>query len=324
MAPLFLTLSLSILIFPVHSNEIVIEPSKCPGEYCGRVLDSIGNYSDCMACPRSWRPDEHSICQKCSEDPGFYDWLYLGFMFLIAPALHCFFIDFTNKRKNSGLIVLHISALLECSVAAIVCLTIIEPVGSLNIRSCRVQHLADWYTMLYNPSPDYINTLHCTQEAVYPLYTIVMIYYALDLLCMMLARPLLSAKFVNNRGTKSIYAALYFIPVLIVSHAVLAGLIYYSFPYIVLVVSIVTNATHFAFFKEQSMMKLFLDNVKDPRNIAILLCHWLLHAFGIVAVTQLQQPTFHAPFLCLIPFPALFYLMTVKFTDPQQLDNAGG
>uniref|UniRef100_A0A3Q2V9H0 Histone H2A n=1 Tax=Haplochromis burtoni TaxID=8153 RepID=A0A3Q2V9H0_HAPBU len=32
--------------------------------------------------------------------------------------------------------------------------------------------------MLYNPSPDYVNTLHCTQEAVYPLYTIVLIYYA--------------------------------------------------------------------------------------------------------------------------------------------------
>lgn len=70
---------------------------------------------------------------------------------------------------SSSALLQHVTAMLECSASAVVTLLLTEPVGTLGIRSCRVQMLSDWYTMLYNPSPDYINTLHCTQEAVYPL-----------------------------------------------------------------------------------------------------------------------------------------------------------
>lgn len=60
-------------------------------------------------------------------------------------------------------------------------------------------------------------------------YTIVMIYYAFSLLLMMLLRPAISYKFTQRRGTKSIYAALYFHPILIVLQAVLSGLLCKSF-----------------------------------------------------------------------------------------------
>lgn len=70
---------------------------------------------------------------------------------------------------SSSALLQHITAMLECGVSAVVTLLVTEPVGMFSIRSCRVQMLSDWYTMLYNPSPDYVNTLHCTQEAVYPL-----------------------------------------------------------------------------------------------------------------------------------------------------------
>lgn len=70
---------------------------------------------------------------------------------------------------SSSALLQHVTAMLECSVSAVITLLVTEPVGVFSIRSCRVQMLSDWYTMLYNPSPDYINTLHCTQEAVYPL-----------------------------------------------------------------------------------------------------------------------------------------------------------
>ena len=56
-------------------------------------------------------------------------------------------------------------------------------------------------------------------------YTIVMIYYAFSLVLMMLFRPFISYKFVDGRGNKSIYAALYFLPVLIITQAVFGGLI---------------------------------------------------------------------------------------------------
>ena len=67
------------------------------------------------------------------------------------------------------MIVLHLSALVESAVSALLTLVLSDPMGSLQIRSCRVQQLSDWYTMLYNPSPNYTDTLHCTQEVVYPL-----------------------------------------------------------------------------------------------------------------------------------------------------------
>lgn len=41
--------------------------------------------------------------------------------------------------------------------------------GVFEIRSCKALHLSDWYTLLFNPTPNYEETLHCTQEAVYPL-----------------------------------------------------------------------------------------------------------------------------------------------------------
>src|SRR6218665_2864914 len=56
-------------------------------------------------------------------------------------------------------------------------------------------------------------------------YTLVFVYYAFCLASMVLVRPLLSVKFVPHHGTKSIYAALFFYPVLICLHAVLAGLV---------------------------------------------------------------------------------------------------
>lgn len=67
-------------------------------------------------------------------------------------------------------------------------------------------------------------------------YTIVMIYYTFSLLFLMCARPLISMKFVECKGTKSIYAALYFLPILIVIQAVLGGLLckynFHSFSFV--------------------------------------------------------------------------------------------
>ena len=69
----------------------------------------------------------------------------------------------------------------------------------------------------------------CLSFFFFARYTIVMIYYAFSLLLMMLARPIVSYNFTQRRGTKSIYAALYFHPVLIVLQAVLSGLLCKSF-----------------------------------------------------------------------------------------------
>uniref|UniRef100_A0A803VZV4 JNK1/MAPK8 associated membrane protein n=1 Tax=Ficedula albicollis TaxID=59894 RepID=A0A803VZV4_FICAL len=169
-------------------------------------------------------------------------------MAMLPLVLHWFFIEWYSGKKSSSALLQHLTALLECGAAAVVTLLLSDPVGSLRIRSCRVKKLSDWYTMLYNPSPDYITTVHCTHEAVYPLYTIVFIYYAFCLVLMMLLRPLLVKKIACGLGRsdrfKSIYAALYFFPILTVLQAVGGGLLYYAFPYIILVLSLVTLAVY--------------------------------------------------------------------------------
>jgi hypothetical protein len=69
---------------------------------------------------------------------------------------------------SGRLVVLHVSGVLECGIAAVLTLLLMAPLGSTSIDACPVHSLADWYTMFFNPSPDYVTTIHCTVEAVYP------------------------------------------------------------------------------------------------------------------------------------------------------------
>ncbi|KAK7904012.1 hypothetical protein WMY93_016619 [Mugilogobius chulae] len=189
-------------------------------------------------------------------------------------------------------------------------LLVTEPVGYLSIRSCRVQMLSDWYTMLYNPSPT--------------IYTIVLIYYAFCLVMMMLLRPLLVKKIACGLGKsdrfRSIYAALYFFPILTVLQAVGGGLLYYAFPYIILVLSLVTLAVYMSASEIQSFKSL---GAKKKR-LVVLFSHWLLHAYGIISISRLDKLEQDLPLLVLVPGPALFYIATAKFTEPSRILSEGG
>lgn len=65
--------------------------------------------------------------------------------------------------------VLHFTAFIEVILSSILTLLSVEPYGSFQVKSCATEKLSDWYTLFHNPNPNYENTLHCTQEAVYPL-----------------------------------------------------------------------------------------------------------------------------------------------------------
>nr|XP_015797211.2 JNK1/MAPK8-associated membrane protein [Nothobranchius furzeri] len=243
-------------------------------------------------------------------------------MAMLPLVLHWFFIEWYSGKKSA--LLQHLTAMLECSVSAVVTLLLTDPVGKLSIRSCQVQMLSDWYTMLYNPSPDYINTLHCTQEAVYPLYTIVLIYYAFCLVLMMLLRPLLVKKIarglVKSDRFRSIYAALYFFPIVTVLQAIGGGLLYYAFPYIILVLSLVTLAVYMSASEIQSFRTL----VAKKKRLVVLLSHWLLHAYGIISISLLDKLELSLPLLALVPGPTLFYIATAKFTEPSRILSEGG
>lgn len=297
--------------------------APCPGLYCGRVDLNETHNSECGQCWRGWKVNNntHSLCEQCLESPSMYDWCFLAFHVIFVIVLHMMAIDYRRRSLSKEVLALHLCALIEVTVAAILTVVINEPLGKLELISCEVNQLSDWYSFFHNPNPNYEETLHCTQEVVYPLYTMIFMFYAICGLLMLLVRPCLVAKVYPRHGRNSIYAALYFLPILSLIHALCGGLVYMSYPYIVFVLSIVSSASHFAFKLDQSAKSLITGCFKDERDFLVLVGHWLLHAFGILAITQLTNPTVHLSLLTLVPVPALFYVATARFTDP---NNFGG
>lgn len=332
---------------------------KCPGSYCGRSAMPGELHSDCGSCLRGYIRNDPpfslcSECVRCSDSPNLYDWFFLLFMAGLGLTLNSFYIEYTNSKKIPQLLLLHISSICECMAAAIVTLLLFDPVGRLTLTSCRPTKLQDWYTMFHNPYnvtnnvASRYSTLHCTQERVYPLYSFVLIFYGFSLLFLLLFRPFVSAFFVQGKGRKCIYAALYFYPILIGIHAAGGGLVYFCYPYLTLCLSLITIAIHFALRTERlnrpyaslcrsrhtGAWDLLQDTAKNPRNLAIVLAHWLAHAFGILTILvarfdsassiaslaeEFSRVLPYLPILVTIPIPTVFYLLTVRFTDPQVL-----
>lgn len=250
-------------------------------------------------------------CTPCRDELTPYSWLYLCFMSMLPFMMHCFFIDMDAKdRKFSRKqLILTASAFVEVALSALMATLFMEPMWEMSLYACEVRKLTDWYTLFYNPNPNYETTYHCTQEAVYPLQTIVLVYYFLCLLNMFLIRPVVSSTF-DVRSKAPIYSALYFMPLLTLIHGTCCGLIYYSFPYLSIAMSMVANAIHYSLKLDQTQKALLLSSVWDVKNAVIITVHWLLLAFGICSLN------YHYALLCLVPFPSMFYIMTVHFTDP--------
>jgi hypothetical protein len=193
-------------------------------------------------------------------------------MTIMPLAIHWFCIDLNaqQRRFSKGELVLHFSALTEIVLSAILTILLTDPMWSLSINSCGVQKLSDWYTLFYNPSPRYESTLYCTQEAVYPMQTMVLVFYLLCTIFMVLLRPSLNSKFLPYRGKMAVYYALYIFPILSLLHVCFGGLIYFAFPYLSILISVVSNAAHFSIKLDQSMKSLVKTSVTQVRNVIII------------------------------------------------------
>jgi len=312
----------------IYEKGNTVELSHCPGIYCGRQKIENGNsslWSPCGACPRGSRVDKHGECAECNSSPTTYDWMYLCFMVLIGLLVQWYSIDSitSDSEFTFRTLCIHISALIETILAAVVSLLVSPPVGSFNLKSCKVHRMSDWYTMMHNPNPNYEETLHCSQEAVYPLYSIVFIHYGMCIIMLLMIRPLVNKTFKINGHTasKSIYAALYFFPMLGLLHGIMAGVIYYSFPSITILLSLLSHAFHFASREDQSWQKLLQESVSSVHNSIVVVGHWLLHAYGIIALTMWLQPEILIILLIFVPLPTVLYVVFSKFTDPVKFHN---
>lgn len=293
-----------------------MNPPSCSGRYCGFQPDEnmIGgwNLSKCGACPRGYRTNETKYCIKCDDSPSSYEWHFLCFMVILPCMLDWIYI----LQKQAGVKLLIAQVLLssaECVAAAIFTLLSTEPIGTLSIVSCGVKRLSDWYPMFYNPQVLYTETVHCTQEIVYPLLTAVCIYYAYLLIIMIVLRPLVMRLLGPSKSWRDpIYASLYTLPILVAAQAIGGGLIYYAYPYISIIISIVAIAIFFVWTDVKGLGSLRRDIVW---NVMIIVWHAATIAFGILSF----QTNFY--YLCLVVVPVLFYFLTVQFTHPSKIDE---
>lgn len=76
------------------------------------------------------------------------------------------------------------------------------------------------------------------------------------------------------------------------------------------------------------ILSLFCKSFKDllvrKKRLVVLFSHWLLHAYGIISISKLDKLEQDLPLLALVPAPALFYLVTAKYTEPSRILSEGG
>lgn len=76
------------------------------------------------------------------------------------------------------------------------------------------------------------------------------------------------------------------------------------------------------------ILSLFCKSFKDllvrKKRLVVLFSHWLLHAYGIISISKLDKLEQDLPLLALVPAPALFYLLTAKYTEPSRILSEGG
>lgn len=148
-----------------------------------------------------------------------------------------------TSRISLSTIILYFSVCFECFFSCSMTLFLFEPYYELSLRTCSVRHISDWYTLFFNPTtPD---SLNCTQEAVYPLYSIVFVFYFISLLMVIFRHIYLKTVlflivlltkskaikniytifYQKNHVTNIVYFTLYSIPVVLFVHSIFAGII---------------------------------------------------------------------------------------------------
>jgi len=233
------------------------------------------------------------------------------------------------------------SAAVEGSLSATASILLAQPRGSLLVFGCvKSGGLQEWYSALANPVVDYARTLKCSHELVYPLYSLPFLTIALNLVCLALLRTTvhLVAAWRTRRGEEEsstggyfsvpYYAALWTLPVLALVHALMAGPLYYTFPYFCMISSLVLNAFHLSMERRRGVAEM-LKAVFQPRalihHLPVLLAHAGLLGFGLFSVMYSgNKPYLHGWNLCLamvlvLPAPTLFFMLTTRLTAPLRL-----
>jgi len=206
----------------------------CHG-YCGRLpCDADSYFSDCGICPRGHRrTGTSSLCLHCQEPATLYDCLFLVAILLTMFEIYQRQFDKAERRSLGAVYTgthFYLSCL-ELTLSAIC--SILYFLDGNQLVVCRENGVADpplkdFYTMFRDPlTPEgYIN---CTTEAVYPLYSIVLVFLVNCLMFLIVFRvPAIIFTHISTRPLLFILKAL---PATAIFYSIFIGFIYKYFPY---------------------------------------------------------------------------------------------
>lgn len=304
-------LMLLMLSIDMMTSQASRNCPKCQGLFCGRPTNISKCEGTCGSCPRGYRTNAYS-CSKCENMLQLYDWLFLGFMLICVIVLNFYAIDMFHSSESKNWLY-PLSVISESLIGFLLMVLSFAPKGRLTMNACGVKSIKDWYTVFYNPSPDHVSVIRCTQEAVYPLYTSIFMYLLYNLVLMILFRGLLLPYICKKKNFKSLYAGLYILPFVGAIHTCFAGVIYYIYPYLMIFLSVIGVAVFLSTLNQD-----FYDNLKKPRHLGVLACYCVAHAYGIISITEMKVPARDGPVLLLVFLPVLFYASSRKFTNAER------
>jgi len=272
----------------------------CPGRYCGRPFsDGVILEDECQACTRGSKTD-HYACLPCKDPLSSYAVMYISFMVCFVLLSHFACIEQTT-RKLPQRAILFASATLETLISILASIVLFEPRGTFKIYSCGVSNIADWYPIFLNPS-----SIHCSSEAVYPLFTLILMFYSFGVILTVAVRIVVCYRFCEQEGKRSIYFSLYLFPVLALIHVILGGAIYYTFPYVIMVMSLVFNIVYFLYFKRECFTNFYI--------LAHLIVFYISFVFAIMSLIVFFHSTWYLTIVAIIVplLPPVIYLTISK------------
>jgi len=243
--------------------------------------------------------------------------MYISFMVLLALSLHWFLITYQRKKQHDlsrktliKLSLLYVSSIVELALGFLFAILVFPPFGEFNIYTCPINMLSDFYPVFYNPvDARYTKKFRCSYEVVYPFQSLILVLYTFSTILMLLIRPFFVIILHRKYVYRSIYNALHFYPCLIFLHVLCGGLIYYSFPTLTVVSSIVFNAIHFTYVSndKENWSKFILALRRDVRNWLIYFLHVIVLCCGLITF-EVSLPMLWMAFV-----PGLLYILLWKF-----------
>jgi len=301
--------------------------------FCGRKICSEDNSTTqgCGPCPWGWQNttinlSECSICSPCSDQVDLYDWLFFAFIMFSVYGIHFQAIIRLSVGNLRFMIYEMLSAFIEVYLGFFVTVLSYSPRGSLYLTSCYTSmqvNLEKWYPFAESTrrisyelatSSDIDYEESCLYEVVYPRLTLPLFSMMLSILLTLFGRPAfiyLSRKFVKEKPMEpylfSPYLeALHRLPYAILFYFISCGVLYVSFPYVVLIVSVISLSAYIAAIQS-------IRNGKITKHVPFIYLNLLSMLFGLGALIYANSFSFW--FLFLSAFPALFFFSTEKISD---------